>query len=87
MIHVYELLYSPIHKHHYLRIVFTVNYFLVEQRSNKYAMLTNGIPPFSPRPVSQVELELTPNVQPKFLISSAKYLVEDLLSSGVKKPF
>ena len=45
------------------------------------------MPPLSPRPISHVELELTPSVAPYSAISPARSFVAALLSSGVKKPF
>ena len=50
-------------------------------------MPMNGMPPCSPRPISQVEEEDTPRVAPYSSTSGRRSLVAHLLSSGVKKPF
>ena len=47
----------------------------------------NGIPARSPKPISHVELELTPNVAPYSFTSSPKSRVAEWFNSGVKKPF
>ena len=45
------------------------------------------MPARSPKPISQVELELTPSVAPYSFTSSPKSRVAEWFNSGVKKPF